>query len=128
MSDRISMRSIARVSMLTVCSALAVSPVFAAGFPVGSYQVKDLTLSFDDKGQFHVNMGETTEVSGTYSVKGGRIDMTDVKGPWACTESGQQTGSYKWKLDGAVLTFSKVADSCDARSGTLVPVAWKSRK
>ena len=128
MSERTSIRSVVSASMLTVCSALALSPVFAAGFPTGSYQAKNLTLTFDDKGQFHVNMGETTEVSGSYSVKGGQIELTDVKGAWACTNPGQQTGSYNWKLNGTALTFSKVTDGCDERSKTLVPVAWKAQK
>lgn len=128
MSERTSIRSVVSASILTVCATLALSPVFAAGFPTGSYQAKDLVLSFDDKGRFHVNMGDTTEISGTYSVKGARIELTDVKGPWACTKPGQQTGTYNWKLDGTALTLSKVADGCDERSGTLVPVTWNQKK
>jgi hypothetical protein len=121
-------RSFLCAAALTIFSALALSPVFAADFPKGSYEAKDLVLTFDEKGQFHVNNGETTEVSGNYSVQGSRLELTDVKGPWACTKPGQQTGTYTWKFDTSALTFSKVADSCDERSGSLVPLTWKRRK
>jgi hypothetical protein len=121
-------RSFVCASAVTICSNFVLSAVFAADFPVGSYEAGDLRLTFDDKGQFHVNKGATTEVSGKYSVKGGQIELTDVKGPWACTNAGQQTGTYDWKFDSSALTFSKVADSCDDRSGTLLPAAWKRGK
>jgi|HubBroStandDraft_5_1064220.scaffolds.fasta_scaffold289054_2 hypothetical protein len=121
-------RSIACTSACLICSALALSPALAADFPAGRYKAQDILLSFDDKGQFQVNNGATLEVSGTYSVKEGRIELTDVKGPWACTDSGQQKGTYDWKFDGTALTFSKVTDSCDDRAKSLVPAAWKRQK
>jgi hypothetical protein len=68
------------------------------------------------------------EVAGTYAVKESRIELTDVKGPWACTGPGQQKGTYDWKFDGTALSFSKVADSCDDRTKSLIPTAWKLQK
>ena len=121
-------RSIACTSACLICSALALSPALAADFPAGRYKAQDILLSFDDKGQFQVNNGAMLEVSGTYSVKEGRIELTDVKGPWACTDSGQQKGTYDWKFDGTALTFSKVTDGCDDRAKSLVPAAWKRQK
>jgi hypothetical protein len=102
--------------------------VFAADFPSGSYKAQDLSLVFDGKGQFHVNNGGTMEVSGTYAVQQGRVELTDVKGPWACTGSGHQKGTYVWMFNGTALTFIKVADSCDERSKTLVPASWQLQK
>jgi hypothetical protein len=128
MSKRRFVRPFMCVSALTIASALAISPVFAAGFPIGTYQAKGLLLAFDEKGGFHVEQAGTTEVSGSYSVRGGQIELTDVKGPWACTTAGQQKGTYNWKLDNTVITFSKVADSCDDRSGTLVSASWKLQR
>jgi hypothetical protein len=115
-------------SALAVCSVIVISMAFAADFPVGRYEAKGLILTFDDKGQFQVSSGSTPEVSGNYAVQGSRIELTDIKGPWACTSAGQQTGTYTWKLDSAVLNFTKVADSCEDRSGTLAPVGWKRQK
>jgi hypothetical protein len=128
MLKRQQIRSFACASAVMICSTFALSAVFAADFPIGSFEAGGLRLTFDAKGQFHVNKGATTEVSGKFSVKGGQVELTDVTGPWACTNAGQQTGTYDWKLDSSALTFSKVADSCDERSGTLVPAAWKRRK
>lgn len=115
-------------SALVLGSALGFTAAFAADFPSGDYEASGLILTFDGKGQFHVNQGTTTQVSGTYSVKGGQLEMTDQKGPWACSQAGQQTGTYNWKYQNAVLTLDKVTDSCDARSGTLTPGGWKHKK
>jgi hypothetical protein len=59
---------------------------------------------------------------------GDQIELTDVAGPWACSNPGQQKGTYKWKANSAALTFSKVADTCDDRPKTLVSTAWKPQK
>jgi hypothetical protein len=120
------LRSIASASACVICSTLALSPAFAADFPTGRYKGKDILLSFDDKGQFQVNHGATLEVSGTYTVKEGRIELSDVKGPWTCT--GHLKGTYDWKYDGAALTFSKVEDDCIDRTKSLVSAAWKLQK
>ena len=128
MSKHILIRSIVSTSMCAICSTLALSPVFAGDFPAGSYTAQDLSLFFDAKGQFHVDNGGTTEVSGTYSVAQGRVELTDVKGPWACKGSGQQKGTYVWSFNGTALTFIKVADTCDERFKTLVPASWQLQK
>jgi hypothetical protein len=128
MSKHTLIRSIVSTSLCAICSILALSPVFAADFPTGSYKAHDLSLVFDGKGQFHVDNGGTTVVSGTYSVKQGRVELTDVKGPWACNGAGQQKGTYVWTFNGTALTFIKEADSCDERSKTLVPATWQLQK
>jgi hypothetical protein len=92
------------------------------------YKAQDLSIVFDRKGQFHVNNGGTTEVSVTYSVEQGRVSLTDVKGPWACTKAGQEKGTYIWSFNGTALTFIKVTDTCDERSNTLVPASWQLQK
>jgi hypothetical protein len=128
MSKHSSIRSIVSTSVCALCSTLALSPVFAADFPAGSYKAHDLSLVFDGNGQFHVDNVGTTVVSGTYSVKQGRVELTDVKGPWACKGSEQQKGTYVWTFNGAALMFIKEADSCDERSKTLVPASWQLQK
>ena len=115
--------------LLSALLALPASAAFAADFPTGTYEAKGtpVTVSFDDKGQFHVNKGEALEVTGTYSVKAGELKLTDSQGPWACTGD-KQTGVYAWKYENAALTFSKVTDKCEERVNSLVNFAWKLQK
>ena len=130
MSIRALVKSHLTTSALAICSTLAVSSAFAGDFPTGMYEVKEApyTLNFDDKGQFHVNTGETLKVAGNYSVKAAQLRLTDQTGPWACTKAGQQTGTYAWKYENAVLTFSKVEDKCEDRVRSLVNLAWKRKQ
>ncbi|HLJ39108.1 MAG TPA: hypothetical protein VKT54_11945 [Steroidobacteraceae bacterium] len=115
---------------LALCSILAISPALAADFPSGTYAVKQApyTLSFDAQGQFHVQQGKTLEVSGTYSVKAGEVQLTDKSGPWACAKAGEETGTYAWKYASGALTFTKVADRCEDRVKSLVNLSWERQK
>lgn len=130
MSKRALITSDLSACALAICSILALSPALAADFPTGTYEAKEApyTVSFDSKGQFHVNKGDTLEVTGNYSVKTGQLELTDTQGPWACTKAGEQTGTYTWKYVNAVLTLSKLADKCEDRVKSLVNLAWKRQK
>ncbi|HEY3783805.1 MAG TPA: hypothetical protein VGL55_00820 [Steroidobacteraceae bacterium] len=115
---------------LALCSILGLTPAWAADFPTGTYEAKEApyAVSFDDKGQFHVNKGATLEVTGNYSIEAGKLHLTDGKGPWACTKAGEQAGIYAWKYENAVLRLSKVADKCQDRVKSLVNLDWKRQK
>jgi hypothetical protein len=117
-------------SALAICSTLALSPAFAADFPTGTFQAKQtpFTVSFDDKGQFRVNQGDTLQVMGSYSATASELKFTDSKGPWACTKAGEQTGTYTWKYENAVLTLIKLTDKCADRVKSLVSLAWQRQK
>lgn len=130
MSRRALITSTLGACALAIGSGMAVSAALAADFPTGTYEAKEapFTVSFDDKGQFHVNQGATLEVSGNYTVKTGKIELTDTQGPWACTKTGEQTGVYTWKYENAVLSLSKVTDKCADRVKSLVHLAWKRQK
>ncbi len=128
MSKKPRIRSIISTSACAIPAILALSAALAGDFPLGSYQAKELTLVFDSKGQFQVNIAGKTKVSGTYSVQQGKVEVTDVKGPWACTKPGEQKGTYAWTFNGTALTFLKVADSCEDRYKTLVPAKWQLQK
>jgi hypothetical protein len=121
-------RSIGRLTLVSWLT-LALSPAFAADLPVGSYTAEGhtLTLTLDASGRFRVIEKDLVQVSGRYTVKGDQIELTDTDGPWACTKAGQQTGTYHWMLGKSVLTFSKVADPCEDRVGSLVKVGWKQK-
>jgi hypothetical protein len=115
---------------LAICSALALSPAFAADFPTGTFDAKQtsITVSFDGKGQFRVKQGDTVEVVGTYSATASELKLTDTQGPWACSKAGEQTGTYTWKYESAALTLIKLTDKCEYRVGSLVGVAWQQQK
>ena len=117
------LRTLARV---TAGLIIPLSAAFAAGFPAGVYTAhQSVTLTFDGKGQFQVSDGKATQVAGHYVVKGDRLELTDKEGAWACTKPGEQTGTYRWKYADSALTFTKVADHCEARVGTLANAPWK---
>src|ERR1700751_3429339 len=91
--------------------------VFAAAtFPSGTYVSGGMAATFDG-GHFRVKQGETGQVEGDYATHGDQIQLTDKRGPWACTTAGEETGAYRWKYDGGTLTFSEVSDRCKDRSG-----------
>ena len=117
-------------SAFAICSTLALSPAFAADFPTGTFVTKQtpFTVSFDDKGQFRVNQGDTLQVMGSYSATASELKFTDSKGPWACTKAGEQTGTYTWKYENAVLTLIKLTDKCADRVKSLVSLAWQRQK
>lgn len=112
---------------LAICSILALSPAFAADFPTGTFKAKQtpFAVSFDDKGQFRVKQGDTLEVMGRYSAKASELKLTDAEGPWACTKAGEQTGTYTWNYENAILTLIKVTDKCEDRVKSLVGLAWQ---
>ena len=118
-----------RCFALSLKRDFALSLVFAADktFPTGTYiaEGQKVTIVFDDKGQFHVNQSEVTQVSGQYSTKGSQLEITDAQGPWACTKAGEQSGTYAWKYADSALTFSKVKDPCEDRVHSLTQVKWK---
>jgi hypothetical protein len=116
-------------SLLAAALAMTFFPAFAADFPVGTYLVdgSKTALTFDAKGKFHVEESMKTLVAGSYTVKGSQIQFTDQEGPWACTKSGEKTGSYSWSVDNSGLSFTKVADSCADRATSLAGAKWKAQ-
>ena len=107
--------------------ALAFLPAFAADLPPGTYTADGVkpTMTLDEKGQFRVEEGGKMLVTGKYATKGGQIQFTDKNGPWACTKDAEKTGTYQWKYQNSVLTFSKVTDGCTDRVTSLAGVQWK---
>lgn len=115
--------------LLSLPAAAVASAATSPSFPHGTYEAKaaPYTVRFDDKGQFHVHKEATLEVTGTYSVEAGELKLTDSAGPWACTKKGEQSGTYKWKFENAVLTLTKLADKCVDRVNSLVGLEWKQK-
>lgn len=75
-------------------------------------------LKLADDSRFTVlNDGEVV-VEGRYTVEENQLEFTDEKGPLAC-QAEQETGIYKWALEGKTLTLTLVDDKCDGRKGVL---------
>jgi hypothetical protein len=116
-------------SVLALSLAAALSLAFAADLPTGTYASKgNITLTLDGQGQFRVTEGKVMKVAGSYVVKGDQLQLTDKGGPWACRKSGEQSGTYTWKLDDSVLTLVKVTDPCTDRVGSLTMTSWKQAR
>ena len=130
MTTGISRATGAAARAFAICATLALSPVFAADFPTGTFAAKKtpITLSFDDKGEFRVNQRDMLQVAGSYSATASQLKFTDTKGPWPCTKAGEQTGTYAWKYESAVLTLIKLTDKCTERVNRLIGVTWQQQR
>jgi hypothetical protein len=124
-------------SLFTVSSAVATTVLavglaalcnvaVAADFPPGTYEARDLSVTFDGKGQYTLSQGGILKVSGTYTVQGDEIDVTDKTGPWTCPKD-KRTGSYHWQTTLTGLEFSKIADECEGRSVPMTTGSWKHK-
>ena len=103
----------------------------AADFPKGTFTLKETkddswAVKFDGTGKFTVTLNGKEEVEGTYKVTKDEIEFTDEKGLNADKAAGP--GTYKWKLDGDKVTFTKVKDKSEGRSGALTAGAWERKK
>jgi hypothetical protein len=120
---------LSRLATLLAASAALVggvsSAAIAADFPPGTYESRDLSLTFD-KGEFKLSQGGIFKVSGTYTVTGDEIGFTDKTGPWKCPK-GQVTGSYHWETTLTGLAFTKMADDCEGRSVPMTTGPWKHK-
>jgi hypothetical protein len=108
-------QSLSRLMLLAVL-AVATSAGWswaAEKFPTGTYVSGDFSVTFQAAGEVIVAQNGETVVEGTYKVIGHKIEFTDLKGRYACTES--VPGKYNWKKDGQALSFEKVEDDCQGR-------------
>jgi len=110
------------ISMIVVPLAVA-----APTFPAGKYKAGEISIQFDTHGNVKVSQGDRALVDGKYTANGDQIRLTDESGPMACAK-GEESGTYRWKREGDTLTFSKVEDRCDGRSGDLLGRGWKAEE
>ena len=99
-----------------------------SNFPKGTYTAGEFTIFFGDKGEFRVTQGEEMQVEGDYTVDKDLLTLIDKRGPLACTGAGMDKGTYRWKYEAEVLTFTKVNDECSGRSAALPAEPWKRKK
>ena len=116
------------VLAIVINTAAGVPPTRdASDFPQGTYTAGEFAIWFGDKGQFRVSKGEEVQVEGEYTVEKDQLTLMDKSGPLACTGEGMAKGTYRWKYEAEMLTFTIVDDKCSGRSAAL-PQPWKRKK
>lgn len=121
-------------NLILVCAVvglwLAASPAEAAEFPKGKFAIKagdaKWVVDFDGKGKFKVTRDGEEGLTGSYKVTKDEIELTDEEGPFA-GKGDMKTCTYKWKLDGKKLTFTKVKDESEGRSAVITAGAWEKK-
>ena len=88
-------------------------------------KVRGIVVNSGNSNTFTGRAGKEV-VEGTYRVSKDEIEFTDEKGPFAGTGDAK-TGTYKWKLEGGKLTFTKVKDESEGRSRVLTAGAWQRK-
>jgi hypothetical protein len=109
-----------------------VSDRAAAADPLkGTFSVKDKdggewAVTFDGKGKFSVTNGGKDALKGSVKVTKDEIEFTDEEGDFA-SKGDEAKYTYKWKLDGKKLTFTKVKDENAARESIITGGAWEKK-
>ncbi len=122
-------------AMLSLWAFLAFALIGTAGSAdslKGTFTMKgpddgQWTMTFDGKGKFTISLDKKLGVAGKYKVTKNEIEFTDESGPVA-EKGDNKTGTYKWKLDGDKLTFTKVNDNAPGRSAALTNGPWLRKK
>ena len=110
-------------------TAGGIAPARAASdFPKGTFTAGEFTIFFGDKGEFRVSQGEEVPVEGDYTIEKDLVTLIDKRGPLACTGEGMDKGTYRWKYEAEMLTFTKADDKCPGRSAALPSQPWKRKK
>ncbi|HKB05696.1 MAG TPA: hypothetical protein VKD90_25980 [Gemmataceae bacterium] len=125
------MRLFTAVAIASLC-LLAHRAAAADEFPKGKFVLKtpdgsEWAVTFDDKGKFTAMLNGELGVKGAYKVTKDEIEFTDEDGPFA-GKGEEQKATYKWKLDGKKLTFTKVKDSSEGRAAVVTGGAWEKKE
>jgi hypothetical protein len=125
------MKRLAVVTVLLLTAVLALSAVASAsGTLSGSYRTKigakplggqlkgTWTIKFSH-GNYKVSVGSRVAVKGKYTISGSTVKLGHESGPLACPS----TGTYKYRISGAKLTFTRVSDGSSACAGRAAVLA-----
>jgi hypothetical protein len=120
----------AAVALVAAATAAAPSPsphiwgVSVTGAPVPAFNATWL-LGFKIPA-FTVTRNRALAIKGTVKISGRQITFHDVSGPLACKGT-QATGRYAWKIVGAKLSFTRLADKCPGRATLLTATFTRLR-
>jgi hypothetical protein len=111
-------------------SMLIVNHASAADFPTGTFTTKAdnhvWAVTFDNKGKFSVTRDDKAALKGTCKINKDEIEFTDEEGDLAGKDE-QAKYTYKWKVDGKKLTFTKVKDANADREAVVAGGAWEKK-
>jgi hypothetical protein len=100
-------------------------------FPKGTFtsKVDDAvwTVVIDGKGKYTVSLDGKEGITGSYKVTKDVVEFTDEGGQFAGKDK-DATYSYKFKVDGKKVTFTKVKDENEGRSKVITANAWEMKE
>jgi hypothetical protein len=122
-------KTICLFTAVTFCLTLS-GTARAEDFPKGTFTNKGpdgatWSIKFDGKGKASVNREDMEMVTIEYKVTKDQIVFDKEEGQIAEKEVGP--GTYKWKLDGKKLSFTKVEDKSEGRSQALTSGSWTKK-
>ena len=125
--------------MRPMCTAVLVATVLlswpgadiagAQDFPKGTFTSESpvggriIAVTFDGKGKLTVTVGNEELLQSDYKVTNDEIEFSNESGKDGDSTAGK--GTYKWKLAGNELTFTKVTDDYEGRVKALTQGTWK---
>jgi hypothetical protein len=110
---------------------LGTSTARAEDFPKGTFTLKGpggvvLAINFDGKGKLTVSRDGEEMVTCDYKVTKDQIEFSNESGPKGNADA--KPGTYKWKLDGKKLTFTKIKDDQGGRSEAITHGTWEKKE
>jgi hypothetical protein len=92
-----------------------------AGSEIPTAQIAgEWSVAFGADHTYSVKQNNIEQVTGTYTLQGDELELTDTSGEFACKGGDAPQGVYRVKLDGPALTFTKVKDEeCAGRVATI---------
>ena len=125
------LRSNRGVCALAICSDPRYLAGFRGRFPrlhLRCQEGSPYTLSFDDKGHFHVTRRATRwKLRAATPSKAAELQLTDTQRPLGLHQGRRADRHLCLEIRERVLTFSKVADKCADRVGSLINLAWSQQ-
>jgi hypothetical protein len=80
------------------------------------------SVTFTSDHTYRVTHEGKEHVTGKYTIEGDEIAFTDLDGDYACKGGDSPGGMYRVKMNGDMVTFTKVKDDeCPGRVATMTP-------
>ena len=118
--------------LAAICFLLAAGPALAADeFPTGTFTLKDSEgavweVTFDGKGKFKVTRDGVDRAAGPYKATKDTLEILDPGE--SAPKDARAPATYKWKLDGKKLTFTKVKDDIEGRAKVVTHGPWEKKE
>lgn len=117
----------AAAGLLAGCSSDSDEGSSEGAFPIGAYEstasLNDqgpVTLTYKDDGTRTIEQGGALVVTGTYTVDGDQITLSD---PYCKKFEGQESASYTWTWDGSTMAMTTTDDACSSRKAAVAEAA-----